>query len=91
MLDDLDYRNFTPLEWSILQAIAGASAVGSVIHQREILQTVYPDRTELPAKGLVATKLCRIRKKLEKTPIEIRNRWGRGFYLVRRGDQTAAA
>jgi DNA-binding response OmpR family regulator len=88
MLDCLDASKFTNLEWRLLTILAGRDGQPANIH--ELAQLLYVQGPSAEP-GIVSVKICHLRKKMNRTRLEIRTTHGRGYSLHRREVKSDAA
>jgi two-component system cell cycle response regulator CtrA len=75
-----------PLEWRLTET---EERVMRVILAREyaskdaIMAALYWDKDEPSDEKIVDVLVCKIRKKVQRFGIDVKNQWGRGYYLPR--------
>jgi DNA-binding response OmpR family regulator len=65
---------------------------GKLVKHEQIMDVLYYDRIdEFPHRNIVAVLICRIRKKLDGSPWQIKTVWGVGFRMQPNGCQLDTA
>ena len=66
--------------------------ISGVADFEELTDSLYGDREDggpLDPHNVISVTIHRLKKKIKKSPIRIRRRWGRTFYLIKKLQKTA--